>query len=591
MKMRRRAGSTLTGLISLVIVYVIIIILVLVLASQVVSDIPRARELPVTFIVILAILFSLVLIGIIVVNVIRLIREKAAGRPGVNFKFRLFMFFFLIVILSSVPQAFLSINFINSAMHAWFGTRVGEALRGGLSIAIETYNDSIRNLEEFTEGRLFGSVLADLDRNPQRSWENVKSLNPEIDSMQVFNTGFEELFYAGRVEDGTRLTRSQATESQEGLVIKDATEESSFLRIRKTVELSQGTYYVILSSILPKGFDESAGRLTDSIERMTQLERLQTNFMFAVIVFYSFFSFPLLLLSILVSFLLAEEIIRPIVQLEDATRRVAEGDFSIRILSRSRDDLSLLVSSFNSMVNELEHTRLKILQTEKVAAWQEIAQQLAHEIKNPLTPIKLSAERLLRKFRQNPDSLKDVLENAVSAIIAEVDSLNTLLTEFRHFSRLPEPHLERLQLYDLVKDAAGLYSRESGEVRIKYDDLDRDIFITADPVQLKQVFANLFKNAVEAIEGGGSVFVRADLVKKGNKGYCRIQIQDTGSGIEEKHHSSVFNPYFTTKQHGTGLGLAIVERIVFDHKGQIWFETEKNAGTTFFIDIPMEPEE
>ncbi len=591
MKMRRRAGSTLTGLISLVIVYVIIIILVLVLANQVVSDIPKARELPVTFIIILAILFSLVLIGIIVVNVIRLIREKAAGRPGVNFKFRLLMFFFLIVILSSVPQAFLSINFINSAMHAWFGSRVGEALRGGLSVAIETYNDSIRNLEEFTEGRLFESVLSDLDRNPERTWENVKSLNPEVDSMQVFDTGFKELFYAGRGDEGTRLLRSQATESQEGLVIKDATEEVSFLRIRKTVDNSQGKYYVILSSILPQGFDESAARLTDSIESITQLERLQTNFMFAVIVFYSFFSFPLLLLSILVSFLLAEEIIRPIVQLEDATRRVAEGDFSIRILSRSRDDLSLLVSSFNSMVNELEHTRLKILQTEKVAAWQEIAQQLAHEIKNPLTPIKLSAERLLRKFRQNPENLKDVLESSVSSIIAEVDSLNTLLTEFRHFSRLPEPHPERLQLYDLVKDAAALYSRESGEVQIKYEDLDRNIFIKADPVQLKQVFANLFKNAVEAIDGGGSVFVRADLVKKGNKSYCRIQIQDTGSGIEEKHHSSVFNPYFTTKQHGTGLGLAIVERIVFDHDGQIWFETEKDAGTTFFIDLPMEPEE
>ncbi|MFP4067709.1 MAG: sensor histidine kinase, partial [Spirochaetaceae bacterium] len=106
--------------------------------------------------------------------------------------------------------------------------------------------------------------------------------------------------------------------------------------------------------------------------------------------------------------------------------------------------------------------------------------------------------------------------------------------------------------------------------------------------QIKQVFANLFANAVEAMAGEGDVRVRADLVKRGERYYARVQVRDTGPGIAEEYHGNVFNPYFTTKPHGTGLGLAIVERIIFDHGGRMWFETERGVGTTFFLDIPQD---
>jgi nitrogen fixation/metabolism regulation signal transduction histidine kinase len=308
----------------------------------------------------------------------------------------------------------------------------------------------------------------------------------------------------------------------------------------------------------------------------------------AVVVFYVFFSFPILLLSIMISFILSEEIIRPIVNLEEATRRVAEGDFSFRILARSGDELSLLVSSFNRMVSELERSRLKIMQTEKITAWQEIAQQLAHEIKNPLTPIKLSAQRILRKYQNAPEELGDVLEPGVRSIIREVDSLNHLLQEFRDFARLPNPQRDWVNLHELVEEVAGVYEHSAPELAIQTDGIDRNMMVNADPKQLKQVFGNLFKNAMEAMDRKGQLFVRADLVKKGNSSYCRIQIQDTGPGIHKDSYDKVFNPYFTTKRDGTGLGLSIVERIVFDHKGQIWFETQQGVGTTFFIDLPLE---
>jgi nitrogen fixation/metabolism regulation signal transduction histidine kinase len=378
-------------------------------------------------------------------------------------------------------------------------------------------------------------------------------------------------------------------------VVKDTIGALSFVRVIVSQPQGgdssggNGRNLVVLSEVLPGGFDRGATEITKSLETFQQLDRFQSVFLVGVILFYGFFSLPLLLLSILVSFFLSDEIIRPIVQLEEATRRVADGDFSYRILSRRGDDLSLLVRSFNQMVSELEKSRHKLLQTEKVAAWQEIAQQLAHEIKNPLTPIKLSAERILRKYHQlGPDEKEEfarILESSVRSIVSEVDGLSSLLSEFRDFSRMPEPQPQPVNVASIVQETVATYGTASG-VNFHYEYLDPQISVKADPSQLRQVFGNLFKNALDAMNGKGDIFVRADLVKKGNSLYCRIQVQDTGPGIDPEYHDKVFNPYFTTKKHGTGLGLAIVERIVFDHRGQIWFETEPGLGTTFFVDLP-----
>ena len=133
-----------------------------------------------------------------------------------------------------------------------------------------------------------------------------------------------------------------------------------------------------------------------------------------------------------------------------------------------------------------------------------------------------------------------------------------------------------------------MYKHIAGRVDIDLSHLKEDIFLNADRNQLKQVFANLLKNGIQAMPEGGTILVRCDVVGKENRDYCRIWIEDTGIGIREEYHDQVFRPYFTTKKDGTGLGLAIVERVVFDHHGSIRFETQAGLGTTFIIDLPME---
>jgi signal transduction histidine kinase len=168
-----------------------------------------------------------------------------------------------------------------------------------------------------------------------------------------------------------------------------------------------------------------------------------------------------------------------------------------------------------------------------------------------------------------------------------VDSLNDLLVEFREFARLPMPRLQSVRFREVVEEVADMYANLSTAVTMDFSHVSEDSIIRADPAQIKQVLANLVRNAIQAMPAGGEVSIRSATVHKENRRFCRIWIKDSGKGISEEIRSRVFEPYFTSKSDGVGLGLAIVERIVFDHDGNIWFETQEGVGTTFIIDLPL----
>jgi nitrogen fixation/metabolism regulation signal transduction histidine kinase len=584
MKLFRGTTSSTAGILSVVFIYIILILLVLLFSNQILMDVTEEGRLSNSIIIPIGILLPVVLLGIIVLNVVRLARDKRANKPGVRFKIRLILFFTFISLLSSIPQGILSISFLDTTLNSWFSARLGRALEGGVHIALTHYNERVESLEDFSSSRVFQTLMQDIEYRPERVWENIHSANRMVESFQVFRDG-ETLFFFGN-ERGEIEGYSSAL-VREGAVIKDTTEDISALRVFQTVDVGGRRYQVVVSSFLPANFDLEAGNLTKSLEVFRQLEEYNTIFRLVLILFYSFFSVPILLLSILVSFILSDEIIRPIVHLEDATRKVAEGDFSVRILSRSRDELAVLTQSFNTMVSEMEHSRRQLLQAEKVTAWQEIAQRMAHEIKNPLTPIKLSAQRILKKYGRDPSGFEEILESAVGSIVREVDNLNDLLQEFRDFARLPAPQTEIVPLKELIDETTASFQASYPEV-VFFQHIGDDITVRADRGQIGRVFQNLIRNAIDAMDEGGEITLYASLVTKGNIHYSRIQIQDTGPGIEDRDREKLFHPYFTTKDHGTGLGLAIVERIIFDHKGSIWFDTEPGIGTTFYIDLPSE---
>jgi two-component system nitrogen regulation sensor histidine kinase NtrY len=597
------SSTTSVGLLALILLFVLLVALIVVFSQAILLNLATGEQQSNLVIYMGAVALPAILLGLIVFQIVRLIRQRGQRRSGARLKSRLLLFFVVIALLSSLPQALLSVSFIRSAINFWLEARIGEALRGGLSISLEYYRGMAENLRSFGESSLLPAVLQDLNRNPERLWKNVRTINSQIQFIQVFDSAGQELLFRGAPEG--RLRALGGFDPASGDLPKEEGEQLSILRNASVHAVGGESCTVVVGLALPEGFDQKAQDLTESLQRFTQLNRYKQLFRLVLTVFYFFFSAPIFLISILVSFLLTEEIIRPIVSLEEATRRVAEGDFSFRILSRSADELSLLVGSFNRMVAELAYSREKLRQTEKITAWQEIAQRLAHEIKNPLTPIKLAAQRILKKYsaeassgaggssgsvsaEQAPKTFGTVLESSVAAIVREVDNLDQLLRDFRELARLPAPAPERLGLRELVQEVAATYAEASAGISIDCSHMAEGCSIVADRGQMKQVFTNLIKNAIQAMPGGGRIVIRSATVDKAGRRYCRIWVRDSGEGIPEEIRERIYEPYFTTKKEGTGLGLAIVQRIVFDHDGSIWFETQQGVGTTFVVDLPAE---
>ena len=383
-------------------------------------------------------------------------------------------------------------------------------------------------------------------------------------------------------DDTARVEYSDVLRSREGLVVRDIRQSRNFIRVQRKM----GDLVVVLMEELPQGFGEKTLQILEARELFNEYREIKDLLYTGILVFYGSFSLPLLFLAILAGFYLSNVLIQPIVSLENAIRKVAQGDFSFRILSPSQEELGHLVESFNLMVAELERSRNQLLQSERIAAWKDIAQRLAHEITNPLTPIKLSVERLERKHAQGSEDFSQVFETSMKTITREVDHLAKLITEFRDFSRLPFPHPKTISLRQIIEEVLDLHHRPN--IKLIIDDIDESTLIHVDPDQFRQVLGNLLSNAIEAIgENDGEIRFNNQVLTAGNKHFQRIQIQDNSAGMEQDQLSQIFNPYFTNKKNGTGLGLAIVQRIIQDHNGKIWVESKLGRGTRFFIDLPI----
>jgi nitrogen fixation/metabolism regulation signal transduction histidine kinase len=237
------------------------------------------------------------------------------------------------------------------------------------------------------------------------------------------------------------------------------------------------------------------------------------------------------------------------------------------------------------MVRELEKSRNSLVQKEKISIWQTMAQQLAHEIKNPLTPIKLSAERIIRRFQTNPDRLGEILESSMLAIIQEVESLSNLLNEFRTLSRPIEPSASVTLLHDIIEETALPYKTSYPAMNFDINRVAKSVEVKMDRRHLSQVLTNLIINAIDAMNGEGTIEMRSETITRNEQRFCRFSIKDTGKGIRQEDEPKIFTPYFTTKSSGTGLGLPIIERIVTDYGGSIFFNTALGVGTTFIIDF------
>jgi nitrogen fixation/metabolism regulation signal transduction histidine kinase len=567
--LKTSGGASLLGVPGLILIYLLLCILTVFFSRLFFSRLLQGDEVPGHAGLLIFLVIPAVLLLFLVASSVNLFIDFITKQIGSRFQVRLLMYFIIIVIFAALPCIFITTLSMEELMRFWKTIQVDAALKSAERFTMDMYTMRLERLEQIItagfddEEPLPKGILAVQDFvSPQRDGHWEPSAFTGLESMRMKEPPITRQSFAPReMPRDTDVIRYVFAPEKE--------------RVR------------VISCLIKAGFDEERMSITEEQGRFETINSLRFNIKPLMLFYYGMFFFPTLLMTCIIAISFTRRVAQPLVDLAEATRRVADGDFSIHILERRNDELGLLVHSFNTMVRDLELSQTSLMRTEKISIWQTMAQQLAHEIKNPLTPIKLSAERVLRRWRNDPERVGEILESSMLAIIQETEGLATMLTEFRTLSKPMEPSQTWTKVRELAEETIAPYRSSHPSVKFSTEYIDAEVMVAVDRRRLSQVFTNLIINAIDAMDGVGSIDIRTDVIAKRESRYCRLSIRDTGKGVPPEDTAKLFTPYFTTKDSGTGLGLPIIERIVNEHGGSIWFHSAVNMGTTFFIDLPI----
>ncbi len=298
---------------------------------------------------------------------------------------------------------------------------------------------------------------------------------------------------------------------------------------------------------------------------------------------YGGFAVGGLFLALIFGYLFAARFTKPIFKLTWAADRLAEGDFSARVDYKGRGELGSLINTFNDMAGDLEDYRKKLIETERLAAFTMMARKVAHEIKNPLTPIRIAIEDLRRSYSSSDPEFSRDFDRSTKTVLQEVQSLTRIVEEFSEFARFPAPRPEYSDLNDIVSTTLDLYIKEKNAGLLKSDLSNMPLPVYADKDQIKRAAANLIKNSLEAIAPGGRVTVRT----MSSERKAVLIVADNGPGLTAYARENLFTPYFTTKPGGSGLGLVIVKKIIAEHDGKIKLTDSAEGGVAAVIELPV----
>ncbi|MGZ3753688.1 MAG: ATP-binding protein [Mucilaginibacter sp.] len=281
--------------------------------------------------------------------------------------------------------------------------------------------------------------------------------------------------------------------------------------------------------------------------------------------------------------IIARQITAPLNFIQSSLSRIIYGKKNEPIFWERDDEIGAMVKEYNNMIAALEASAQKLAQSERESAWREMAKQVAHEIKNPLTPLKLGLQLLEKSWRDKDPKFDQKFERFSKSFVEQIESLSSIASEFSAFAKMPDTRIVRLNLFDMLSQAVTIF-KQMDNVVIDYHPAETPFYINADRDQLLRCFNNLLKNAIEAtpINRQGIITINYHISDKS----ILLSIKDNGKGIPENMREKIFEPNFTTKSSGTGLGLAFVKNSIENAGGKVWFETKLDVGTTFFFSLP-----
>jgi signal transduction histidine kinase len=311
-----------------------------------------------------------------------------------------------------------------------------------------------------------------------------------------------------------------------------------------------------------------------------ELKQEISNFLVAIINLNAF----IFLMAGVIAVFITNRITQSLTMIGEKMREVNLGKHNQEINWTRNDEIGGLVQEYNRMVQKLDESAVALAKTEREIAWREMARQVAHEIKNPLTPMKLSIQYLQKAIHNNAPNVKELSAGVARTLIEQIEHLSKIAAEFSQFANIGITRNEDVDLHEILKSLVSLHGMHA-HVDIRWEPLETPVHIHADKTQINRLFTNLLQNAIEAIPDDRPAII--DIREAIDDGHILVSVQDNGTGIPAEMQSKIFTPNFTTKTSGTGLGLAMSRGIVEQAKGEIWFETSERAGTIFFLKFPL----
>ena len=515
--------------------------------------------------------------------------DRKKGTVGSKISTKFILTFALLVLIPTITLSIFSSLFFNISMKGWFNERVLRIAEQSNMIADAYYKEHIQSIKSdaSTMGKEideeFNTIFLDLNKLNNFVYKQIKLR--ELTEAFIFRKGGVVLAKGGFTISTTPdvITVFDLIEADKGDVVLTSKRKD---RVRALIKLQniQNTYLSVGRFIDPQIIAQIQSVNDESMvykKLYEQRNNIQTNFYMVFILI----SLLILLISILIGLLFADTLIRPITNLIKTSNQIKSGNLSVKVPQIStKDEMSLLIKTFNGMTEKLKTQRVELKKRERNAAWSDIARRIAHEIKNPLTPIQLSAEYLRSKSKNKED------KSYANTIISKVSTIENMVDEFSKFAKLPKPKFDNVNLNKLCSDLILFHKKSNKNINFISPNTKNGFIMNIDELQMSMAISNLIQNSVESINEhktkNQKLIGKIKLSIYFKKNYVYIKIEDNGGGLPKNFpKNKILEPYITTKKNGTGLGLAIVLRIIEEHNGNFHIEDNK-VGTSTIIELP-----
>ena len=545
---------------------------------------------------ILDLILVILFFAIILKEIFKLVKKTKHESIGSKANLRYITFFSFATLLPSIFIAAFSLILFSVGLQKYFDKKITTAVNNSYDVA-KKYVDETRNTIEAD----ILLIALDLDSNVNLYYDDkikfknllrTQRLFRRLDEIHLIDSSGNSilssvinpaLVYAPPQEKAFELLTEENKPIK--IINADTNRSSSLLKLNNYID----TYLYIIKFLDPKIIDYLK-ETEQAVNFYYSVDNKRTGIKITFTLIYIIVVTLLLFLSIAIAIKFASRFFQPIANLISASENISLGNLDTKVpIVEADEEIDQLNKNFNLMIDKLKLQQDKLLLTERHEAWENVARKLAHEIKNPLTPIQLSIDRLREKYLNeiSTDVDKEKFENYLKTINRQIKDIEKLVNEFSDFARMPKPILIKTNLKDIISRAIDLHSFSNSNINFNFLHEKEKIIINGDEEQLNRVFINLIKNSVESIidkaQKNAEFTKKIDIEIADKINYIYFAIEDNGIGFSDSNLDNIVKPYFTTKVKGTGLGLAIVNKIINDHDGKINFKPKQDGARVEII--------